>query len=353
MASRLWLAGLVSAGLLSAGSLWAGWVSTGTANEYTDGYWTITLSGNALAKVVAGGSDAADMDLTSFEADTGVQVTSINNSVFIGNALIVSFIGPDVTAVGQSAFLNSGVKKIVLSPQLNSLQNRAFCGCGQLTEFFPTTIWVEELPAWAINGWKAAVDLEFPVCKRVTAMGASFPGNISLTGVTSIRMPEVETVDNIRAFQMNSSLTNLYLPKLLSAPAARFAYNCGALVDVTISMGEAAAVESEAFSGVSAGCEIKWLGEVAPTELGEKAFYPKSAANPPRIILKSAKAEAGWRALCARVRQPREEETALTDDDLALASYPGDKTIGLIDDSNGNKAWVIRDWTGGTVILMR
>lgn len=116
MVSRLWLAGWGSMGMLSASPLWAGWAATGTANEYSDGYWTITLSGNALSKVTAGGSDAAALDFSSFEADTGIRVTSIDNGV-CQSALIASFIGPDVTAVGQSAFLNnSGVKRLCFRP---------------------------------------------------------------------------------------------------------------------------------------------------------------------------------------------------------------------------------------------
>lgn len=239
----------------------------------------------------------------------------------------------------------------MLSPELNSLQNRAFSGCTQLTEFFPTTIWVTELSSWTFGAQNLKVDMEFPVCKRLT-MSSNLLGGMWNCGFTSIRMPELETIGNDRAFQMNYSLTNLYLPKLLSSPRTRCAYNCSALVEVTLNMGEAAAIESEAFAGLAAGCEVKWLGAVAPTELGTKAFSPKSADNPPRIILRNSKAEAGWRSLCARVRQPQGEESALTDADLALASYPGDKTIGIID-SNGNKAWVIRDWLGGTVIIMR
>lgn len=455
---RLGLAGSLLSGVLAASTLSAAWTATETANEYTDGYWTITLSGTTLSKVVAGGTDAADLDLTSFEADIGTKVYRVGPSVCT-SSLIASFIGPDVQHLDTKAFAaNTGITNIVLSSEWQQSWGYAeqiLWNCANLENLSPKVI------KW--TGWsgpsligscpKLQIDVEFPLLDKTCSFRAVFsgagftsismplfPGDVSYgemlkncKSLTRIDMPKAGVVqrefasgctslvevnlpcctnlgytatfnscsklervtlgktlkmlpssaflncsklvsvdpfipDGITDSGYNSGhfswcgqgfagCSSLELPLVMNAPKlGKLEYmlfnNCAKLSDITLDLPACTNIGYQVFGQIAAGAEIKWLSPNAPETIEANAFYPRNNANPTRIILRNAKAGDAWRIHCTRLRRPTGEEAALTDTDLALASYPGDTTIGIID-SNGSKAWVIRDYTAGTVILMR
>ncbi|MGN1359365.1 MAG: leucine-rich repeat protein [Kiritimatiellia bacterium] len=458
MMKRLGLAVSLLSGVLAASTLSAAWTATETANEYTDGYWTITLSGNTLSKVVAGGTDAADLDLTSFEADIGTKVNRVGGAVCT-SSLIASFIGPDVVHLDTKAFAaNAGITNIVLSSEWHQAWGYAeqiLNNCPNLENLSPKVIkWTNwSGPNLICNCPKLQIDVEFPLLDKncgfrsvFTAAGFTsismplFPGESSYgemlkncksltridmpkagfvqrefasgcTNLVEVNLPCCTNLGYTATFANCTKLERITLGKTLGKlPSSAFqncsklvsidpfipdgitdsGYNsghfswcgqgfsgctslaqplvmksdtlqkleisifkdCAQLSDITLDLPALTNINTSVFQSIAAGAEVKWLSPNAPETIAENAFYPRSSANPTRILLRNAKAADAWRVHCTRLRRPTGEEAALTDTDLALASYPGDSTIGIID-SNGSKAWVIRDYTAGTVILMR
>ncbi|MDY5955334.1 MAG: leucine-rich repeat protein [Kiritimatiellia bacterium] len=454
------LTGAVVAGMLSASTLSAAWTATGTANEYTDGYWTITRSGNTLSKVVAGGEVAADLDLTTFEADTGVKINRVGGEVCT-SPLIASFTGPDVVHLDTKAFYkNTGITNLVLSSEWHqawSYSEQFLNGCTNLENLEPKVIkWTTwSGPNLICNCPKLTIDVEFPLIEKICGFRGVFAGagftSVSMPlylggicsrdemfmnckSLTRIDLPKAGTVE--REFAKGcSSLEEVYMPSctnfgytgtfdgcsklrkitigktlnklpssflngctslvsiepflpegitdsgydsghfswcgqgfqncssleqplVIKAPKlGKLEYklfsNCAKISDITLDLPALTNIGIQVFGQIAAGAQIKWLSPNAPETIDASAFYPRDGANPTVILLRSREAATAWRKHCTRVRVPQAGETALTANDLALASYPGDRTIGLIDVSWGSKAWIVRDWVDGTVILMR
>lgn len=220
-------------GVQSFAMLRAQWVSTGIDNEYTDGYWTVTLSNRTLVKVVAGGEATADLDLSSFAADTGISINRVAGSVCT-SPLIASFTGPDVVHLDTKAFYkNTGITNLVLSADWHQgygWSEQFLNGCSNLENLEPKEIrWTQwSGPNLMCNCPKLKVDLEFPVIDQRLNHRSLFTG----TGLTSVSMPLFPGDSSFgEMFKNCTSLTNIYLPKA-EVVGREFASGCTSLEEV-------------------------------------------------------------------------------------------------------------------------
>ena len=219
-------AAILTAAVMVAAEASAGWTYNSGANTITDGAnWTlgvqsVTVNGVSGLRITDVTAGSGDLDLTTFEADTGSKVISVANSrqgeVFGGSPTtgwqpITTFTGPDVIELQDYAFQNrTNLTTISVSSNIVTIGTWACAYCTRLTTFSPT--YMPELASLGGKAFGASTllvgDFYFG---KITSFNDVFNANLAggpwCTKVTSVVAPLATAVGSKGCYGM-SSLTN-------------------------------------------------------------------------------------------------------------------------------------------------
>ena len=212
------------------------WTYDSTAKTISDGYWTLSVSGDVSAlkitKVSARDSIVSVLDLR--KATDGCAIAEIDASVFNGNTVLTEVRLPEtLTTIGRQAFLNCSNLKTVtpfLPDSVISVGYQAFSGCpveGELRLGFgePLTLVVGDYNyGYNFSGIRVGRIVAGPAL--VTIPPYAFYSNPNLTNVVFAEEGLVSIGRN--AFESDTSLASVspLLPKTVTTVNYRAFLNC-------------------------------------------------------------------------------------------------------------------------------
>ena len=400
---------LLGAFALMAAGASAAWTFDRSTMTATDGSWTVTFVAdgeNLGIKTVTG---SGDLDFTTFYADTGVKITK--SVTYNGNAggtgtkafsrrnFITSVKAPDLITVGYSEFWQCSALTNAYLPSARKFGDWCFNECKKLESLTisPDTV---ALPSDFSNGNPLLKELLPAELTALETIGSNafrdckkFASTLYCPNLTNIaqsaflncfmfegiHFPKIKSIGQ-GAFSDSRSLKKItpFLPDSLTVINGSIFWRGSTVLSfvqeepLRIANSSITKIGSYAFTGVTTkftmpvhiyspvaniaqdaftpcvkGQEFNFYSDVVPS-FGLRGIHTAGAG---RVVFKihSASALTAWRTACETYANKFESW-------MAQADYPGKKTVGVIDCSNGQGtyAWVIdATASGGTMMMVR
>ena len=232
--------------------------------EYTEGYYTYTVSNGEATITSADTSISGDVTIPSTLG--GYPVTSIGNYTFESCADITSIAMPNsVTSIGKHVFFGcSKLTSITLSDRLMSIGNYAFNGCSKIKSLtIPNS--VISIGDGAFLGCSKLENVTIP--DGVTRIGESTFEYCR--SITSITIPNGVKSIGACAFKKCSSLISITIPNSVTSIGDFAFYSCESLTGITIPDSVTSIAE-----GTFEFCDFTSITiPDGVTSIGDSAFY--------------------------------------------------------------------------------
>lgn len=310
----------------------AAWTLNEAETSATDGSWTLTVAADEINGVTGlkvtsvSMGESSDLDLSSFESDTGEKIIRFNR-VFNYNKTLTSVDAPSVLRVENQCFIGVSTLTSAHLPAATYLGDECFTGCSSLTDVtFSDSI----TSIGSSCFYQTKISLSDPNWPCLETVGASaFGDGPVITG--DVKVPLLTAVSS--AFGGVAGIKSFYAPNATTFTVAAFG-KCTGLTNVTIK-GSATALANArnnfAWSGAAPGTFV-WLGNEAPTEMPAKAIYCENIALFRLYVNADASSTVqAWKSYCGATA-----EQIATDDAYAfyqkIAGYDEvkDRLIGFL-----------------------
>lgn len=262
--------------MLAVGNIFAEWEYDSVEKTATDGVWVLKFTEGSSSRtlVLGSGTDGSavesgsgNLDLSSFQVDTGYEIIAVSAYSFKG-VPITSFTSPTVTEIGQAAFhtndtietLNcpnvikiamsgfrtaTALKSVVISPDVKEIVKYSFDGTTALTDFSPRTfLALKTVEDQLFQNSAISGKLSFPVA--TTVKGKAFYGCANLT---ELEFPSVTSIGG-EAFSKTLSLKKMVWSEALAEVGGLVFYpSCAVETLIPTKFPNLASVSSQTFSG--------------------------------------------------------------------------------------------------------
>lgn len=246
-----------------AAYLHAAWQYNSTDYTATDGTWTLKFVPSSNSDSLILGAKSADnkswlaggavisgsgaLDLSSFQSDTGVEISTIGDNAF-QNVAITELTAPGVVEIKDYAFKQNTVLTSLNCPNVVKIGQQAFNGATALASVSISTD-VYELGNYVFKGTTSLTDFSVKTFNALETIGEGLFNGSAITGKFSF--PSVKTIKR-SAFSGCTNVTELEFPAVVS-------------------------IEGSAFSGTTSLQKLVWSENL--TSVGSLVFYPNCAVK--------------------------------------------------------------------------
>ena len=333
-----------------AANVHAGWTLNEAETSATDGAWTLTVAadeingvtGLKVTSVSMGGS--SDLDLSTFETDTGKMIIRLNKVFQWGRPAVTSIIAPDVLRVEASCCQSATSLTNLQIGAATYIGADAFGGCSKIA---PGVFFSEEV---TYLGGSAFYQVPSTSC---TFTNPSWPnletlGDNSLPFVVNgdVSVPSLTALG--AALCNNPGLKSLYAPALTNFAGKAFAKTSG-ITNITIK-GSTTALNAAAnnFQYVDAPLQtVNWLGNEVPPSFPTRAFCGSKLyrfyvnADSTENVLK-------WQGICSvTAKQIESDDTYAVYRQVAGYDEIKDKLVGFLGTASTKNGKVIVSTVNG------
>ena len=284
-----------------AANVHAAWTLNEAETSATDGAWTLAVAADEIDGVTGlkvtsvSMGESSDLDLSTFETDTGKKIIRFNKLFQWGNPAVTSVDAPTVLRVEDCCF--QGVTSLTSAqfPAATYLGNDCFNACGNLE----SVSFSEDITYIGGSCFYQAkkISIANPNWPQLETLGGNaFTGGPVITG--DVKVPSLLAVSS--ALSGQTGIKSLYAPMATTFSGAAFG-NTGGYTNITIKGSATALANAKnnfAWCGNSPGV-FYWLGNEAPTTMPVKAIYSENLKLFRLYVNADATATVqGWKSYC-------------------------------------------------------